>query len=98
MQKQKDMENTMLKAHRDFVAGLEEGINMLDKEIDEAGKVESVCTDEWCRAVEDYIDELHKSVYSISEPRWATDEDSRKIKELRQRIKQLYNEYKTTVK
>ncbi len=93
MQKQKEMENTMLKTHRDFVVGLEESVSMLEKEINEAGKMESVCTDEWCMATEDYIDELHKNVYSISEPRWATKEDSQKIKDLRQRIKKLYTKF-----
>ena len=93
MQKQKDMENTMLMTHRNFVEGLDETISMLEKDIGEAGTMEGVCTDEWCRAMEDYIDELHKNVYSISEPRWATSEDSQKIKDLRRRIKKLYNQY-----
>ena len=93
MQKQKDMENTMLRAHRDYFAGLGESIAILEKDLGEAGKMEHVCSAEWCQAIEDYIDELHKSVYSISEPRWATDEDSRKIKELRQRIKKLYTRF-----
>ena len=93
MQIQKEMENTMLKAHRDFVAGLEESISLLEKDINEAGKMESVCTDEWCQATEDFVDELHKYVYSISEPRWATAEDSKKIKDLRRRIKKLYGKF-----
>lgn len=93
MQKQKDMEDIMLKSHRDFIAGLGKSISILEKDISEAGEMENSCTDEWCRAIENYIDELHKSVYSISEPRWATPEDSRKIKDLRNRIKKLYKRY-----
>jgi hypothetical protein len=93
MQKQKDMESTMLRAHRDFIAGLEKSIVILEKDLGEAGDMEHVCSDEWCQATEDFIDELHKNVYSISEPRWATAEDSEKIKELRRRIKKLYTKY-----
>jgi len=93
MQKQKDMENTMLQAHRDFIAGLEKSIAILENDLGEVGDMAHVCTDEWCQATEDYIDELHKNVYSISEPRWATAKDSEKIKELRQRLKKLYNKY-----
>ena len=93
MQKQKDMENIMLKTHRDFIAGLEESTTILEKNIEDAGKMEHICTDEWCMATEDYIDELHKSIYSISEPRWATEEDSKKISDLRKRIKKLYTKY-----
>ena len=93
MLKQKDMENSMLQTHRDFVAGLEKSTAKLEKDIDEAGKMEKVCTDEWCMATEDYIDDLHKSVYSISEPRWADAQDSKKISDLRKRIKKLYAKY-----
>lgn len=93
MQKQKDMENTMLMTHRNFIEGLEKSISILEKDLGEAGEMEHVCSDEWCQAIEDYIDELHKSIYSISEPRWATAGDSEKIKELRKRIKKLYTKY-----
>jgi hypothetical protein len=93
MQKQKDMENTMLMIHRRFVEGLEETIAILEKDLGQAGEMEHVCTDEWCQATEDYIDDLHKNVYSISEPRWATEEDSKKIRELRQRVKKLYTRF-----
>jgi hypothetical protein len=93
MQKQKDMENSMLLVHRRFVTGLEDSIAILEKDLGEADEMEHVCTDEWCQAIEDYIDDLHKNVYSISEPRWATAEDSEKIRELRKRIKKLYTKY-----
>lgn len=93
MQKQKDMENAMLKAHRDFITGLNESVKILENDIDEADQMEHICTDEWCLATEHYIDELHKNIYSISEPRWAMDEDSKKIKELRKRIKKLYSQF-----
>ena len=39
------------------------------------------------------IDDLHKNVYSISEPRWADAQDSKKISDLRKRIKKLYAKY-----
>lgn len=93
MQKQKDMENAMLKAHRDFMNGLEESVVILEKDLGDADEMEHICTDEWCRATENYIDELHKNIYSISEPRFATAEDSEKIKELRRRIKKLYSQF-----
>lgn len=95
MQKQIDMENAMLMAHRDFVANLEKSLDMLDKDIDEAAEMSQICTDEWCLATEDVIDELHKSIYSISEPRWATNEDSKHIRSLRNRVRDLYAKYKS---
>jgi DNA polymerase III delta prime subunit len=98
MRKQKDMEHTMLLAHREFVEQLNKALDVLDSEIKEAREMEEICTDEWCYSTDVVIDELHKQVYSISEPRWATEEDSRKIKELRNRIKALYTSFLETRK
>ena len=94
MQKQTDMELAMLTAHREFMTGLEKAIDLLEKDIAEAGEMSHICTDEWCRATESVIDELHKSIYAISEPRWLTNEDSEKIRNLRQRVKNLYAQYR----
>lgn len=93
MQKQKDMEATMLRAHREFVEQLNKALDVLDSEIREAKEMEEICTEEWCYSTDVVIDELHKQVYSISEPRWATAEDSRKISDLRKRIKVLYTRF-----
>jgi archaellum component FlaC len=93
MLKQKDMENVMLKTHREFINGMAEGLSMLEKDVEEAGQMEAECSEEWCQAIEDYIDELHKFIYSISEPRWATADDSHRIKNLRKRIKKLYTKF-----
>jgi DNA polymerase III delta prime subunit len=98
MQQQKDMEATMLLAHRQFVEQLNKALDILDREIKEATEMENICTGEWCYSTDVVIDELHKQVFSISEPRWATDEDSQKIKELRRRIKNLYVNFLQTKK
>ncbi|MDA8165089.1 MAG: hypothetical protein M0017_08670 [Desulfobacteraceae bacterium] len=93
MQKQKDMEESMMRAHREFVDQLNKALDVLDSEIKEAKEMEEICTDEWCYSTDVVVDELHKQVYSISEPRWATAEDSKKIRDLRNRIKGLYVEF-----
>ncbi len=92
------MERTMLSAHRDFMKGLEKAVEILEKDIGEAREMSQICTDEWCQATENVIDELHKSVYSISEPRWLTNEDSEKIRTLRRRVKDLYAKYRAVAK
>ena len=94
MLRQKDMEQAMLTAHRQFLTGLEKSIDMLEGDLDQVEELSEVCTDEWCKSTEDFIDYLHKSIYSISEPRWADKEDSQKIHELRNRVKDLYVHFK----
>ncbi|MEW6594034.1 MAG: hypothetical protein AB1413_04095 [Thermodesulfobacteriota bacterium] len=95
MQRQIEMENTMLIAHREFMANLAKSLDILEKEISEAATMTSICTDEWCNATEGVIDELHKCIYSISEPRWLTKEDTQGIKKLREKVKNLYAKYKS---
>ena len=72
----------------------EESLAMLQEDIHQVADVSEVCTDEWCKSAEDMIDYLHKSIYSISEPRWADKELSHKIHELRDRVKNLYVHFK----
>lgn len=93
MQKQQDMEKSMLMAHRDFMNNLENSLDSLEKDIQDAKEVSSRCTAEWCTATDHFIDELHKSIYSISEPRWLTEEDSERIHNLRKKVKDLYLEF-----
>ncbi len=92
------MEDSFLKTHREFINNLTSSLDLLKKDISEAKEMQHICTDEWCRATESYLDELAKMVYSISEPRWLTQKDSDKIKELRQRIHDLYAKYKSAAK
>lgn len=93
MRKQKDMEDTMLYAHKTFMDNLEKSLNILDAELKEAKEMSSICTDEWCSVTESYIDDMHKNLYSISEPRWLPPEESRRLKKLRTRIRDIYRAF-----
>jgi hypothetical protein len=94
MQKQKEMEASFQRAHSEFIEKLSEAVDVLERDISETAEMEEICTDEWCQATETVLDDLAKLVYSISEPRWQSKEDSQKIKSLRQRIHDMYADYK----
>jgi DNA polymerase III delta prime subunit len=98
MKRQIEMEETMLRAHREFMGHLEKSLNLLDRDIEEAREMTHICTDEWCLTTEGVLDELAKIIFAISEPRWLSQEDSRKISELRHRIHDLYARYKSVRK
>jgi hypothetical protein len=83
-----------VEAWRTYVTALEQSLETLDKDIDEATHMASICTDEWCEATEHVIDELSNALFSISEPRWSTPEDSDKIKKLKRRVYDLYVNYR----
>ena len=98
MKRQVEMEETMLRAHREFLAHLEKSLNLVAQDIDEAKEMAYICTDEWCLATEGVLDELAKVIFAISEPRWLSTEDSKKISNLRHRIHDLYARYKAVKK
>jgi hypothetical protein len=75
---------------------LEEGLNDMAKKIKDASEVQETCTDEWCRAVEHTIDDYATFLFSIHEPRWMSKEHTRKLKNLKQQVHDLYASYKST--
>ena len=95
MQRQIQMEESMALAHHEFMMSLEKSLDLLEQDIQEADEMTQICTDEWCQSVEGVTDELAKLIYSISEPRWVSNEDSHKIRNLRERIHDIYGHYKS---
>jgi hypothetical protein len=94
MQHQTEMETSMLRAHRDFVSNLEKSLDILDRDLSETSDATPPSTTvDWCTAAESIIDELHRCIYSISEPRWASPEDAKNIRRLRCRVKDIYAKY-----
>ncbi|MDJ0623992.1 MAG: hypothetical protein QNJ17_13565 [Desulfocapsaceae bacterium] len=94
MLQQKDMVENFTLDHEKFMENLTSSLDELERDIIEADEMDSICTDEWCVAIERDIDDLHNSVYSISEPRFSSSEDSKKIRRLRERLHDLYERYK----
>lgn len=88
----------MTSSWRTFVDSMESSLVKLEKDIDEAKHMAGVCKGEWCETTEYVIDDLANSLYGISEPRGSSVEDSRKIKELKKRVHDLYANYRTVYK
>ena len=96
MPRKEGIQKEVVEGWRVFVNNLEKGLDMLEEDIDEAAQMAESCTAEWCQATEHVIDELSNSLFSISEPRWSSDEDSKKIKKLKRRLHDLYAKYTAT--
>ncbi|WP_051305775.1 hypothetical protein [Desulfogranum mediterraneum] len=94
MKMQKDMVDSFLMTHRTFMDNLNQSFEIIEHDIQESAEFGSECNDEWCSALESSLDELAKYIYSISEPRWLPDEDSKRIHEMRQRLHDLYAQFK----
>lgn len=89
-----ELQKELVETWRTFVNSMEEALDKVEKDIEEAKGMAGVCTDEWCEATEHFIDDIANSLFSISEPRFASPEDSKKIKELKRRVYDLYANYK----
>ena len=98
MLKQREMEENFMLVHRSFLKDLEKSIEMLEKDIDEAAEMSTVCTDEWCDATEHVIDELSNALFSIHEPRWLNEEQSKELKRLKRKVYDLYVNYRGVYK
>ncbi len=88
----------IMESWRIYVVSLEKALEKLENDISEASEMTEVCTGEWCRATEHVIDDIANSLFSISEPRDSAPEDSKKIKELKKRVYDLYANYKDVYK
>lgn len=88
------IQGDLMETWRAFIDNMESSLDALEKGIDEAVEMRDICTSEWCEATEHVIDELSNSLFSLSEPRWSTDADSKKIKALKRRIHDVYAKYK----
>lgn len=98
MKRQIEMEELLVLAQREFIGQLEKSLDLLAAEIEEAGAMVQTCTGEWCRSAESVLDDLAKVVYGLSEPRWLSAADSQKIRQLRQRIHDIYSRYRSLKK
>jgi len=91
---QVSLQNKVLDSWREHLNGMEESLCILEKGLDEANEMRGICTDEWCVATEHVIDELSNALFSISEPAWVPEGDSKKLKELKRRVHDMYAKYK----
>ena len=89
------VQDSVLDSWRVQMRSMEESLELLETGIKEAAEMAHICTDEWCQATEHVIDDLSNALFSISEPHWAPEEDSKKLKDLRKRVHSLYSRYKS---
>jgi hypothetical protein len=90
------IEKEVVEGWRVFVNNLERSLDLLEKDIEEAAQMADRCTSEWCTATEHVIDEISNALFSISEPRWISEGDSRKLRKLKRKLHDLYAKYKST--
>lgn len=89
------VQDSVIESWKEHLRNLEGSLELLEGGINEAAEMADLCTDEWCQATEHVIDDLSNALFSISEPHWAPEQDSRKLKDLKKRVHRLYARYKS---
>jgi hypothetical protein len=89
-----ETQQEVVEAWRTYLDSLEKSLVQMDEDIKEVSQMAKQCTDEWCEATEHVIDELSNSLFSISEPRFANEEDTKRLKALKRRVYDLYANYR----
>lgn len=89
-----EIQADIVDAWRTYLEALEKSLILIEEDIRQASEMTNICTDEWCEATQHYIDDINNALFSISEPRWTSVEDSEKIKSLKRRVHDLYADYR----
>jgi hypothetical protein len=95
MKTQKHMIESFHLTHGNFMQNLNVSLDMLDHDISEAKEIDTICTGSWCKAIENSLDELSNYLYSISEPRWVSNTDSKQLSRMRIRLHDMYTKYRS---
>ncbi len=89
-----EQQKEIVESWRTYMDSLEKSLDNLEKDINEASEMTSVCTDEWCESTEHVIDELGNALFTIHEPKFAEPKDTQRLKSLKRRVHDLYANYR----
>jgi len=92
-QTKKSIEKDAMRSWTSDLSTLEQALRQMEKGIQDSISVTSACTNEWCESVEAVIDELTDAIYSLKVPRWADQEQSTRVKNLKKKAREVYAQY-----
>jgi hypothetical protein len=87
--------SSMEQGWRSYLNSLEESIESLEKDIDQAGKNRDYCTEDWCFATEHVLEDLVRAAFSVSVPKTASQEDAERLRSLQRRVQNVYARFKS---
>jgi hypothetical protein len=91
---QVNAQNKIMEGWRMFINSIKESLDSLERGIDQADEMDDLYTPEWHIANEHIMDELNDRIFSISEPYWSSDDDTRRLRALKKKFHDLYARYK----
>jgi hypothetical protein len=81
----------------DFSDSFEDSLERLEEIVNDVSDLRQVCSDEWCDATECLLGEATIAAFAISEPHWASEEDSKRLRDIKKRIHGLHLDKKPAI-
>jgi hypothetical protein len=73
-----------------FSDSFEDSLQRLEEMVNDVSDLRQVCRDEWCEATECLLGEATVAAFAISEPHWVSNEDSKKLRDIKKKIHDLH--------
>ena len=77
-------------AWHSYMSNLYASMQKMEQTVNEAAEMPMDCTETWCTNARALLDDLNHQIFSIHEPKWSTPEDSKRIKEMKKKIYDIY--------
>lgn len=74
----------------DFSDSFEDSLQRLEEIVNDVSELRKVCRDEWCEATECMLGEATVAAFAISEPHWASEDTSNRLREIKKKIHDLH--------
>ncbi|SRR6056297_3513058 len=90
-----DVVNNVEEGWKSYLNKLDDSLTKLEKHITDTGKKTDYCTEDWCLATENVLQDLFHTLFTLHVPKTASKEDDHRLAQLRQRAQNLYGQFKT---
>lgn len=77
-----------------YMDNLQDSLGKMEQAVSEAREMPMDCDKEWCANARALLDDLNHAIFSIHEPRWSSDEDSRRIRTMKNKVRDIYSDLK----
>ena len=85
----------MDQAWHTYMENLFASMQKMEQTVNEAAEMPMDCTEAWCVNARALLDDLNHQIFSIHEPKWSTSEDSKRIKTMKGKIRDIYSRLST---
>jgi len=81
----------MDQAWHTYMENLFASMQKMEQTVNEAAEMPMDCTEDWCANARALLDDLNHQIFSIHEPKWSSDDDSRRIRTMKRKIHDIYS-------